>query len=705
MADFVFADSETRSPVPIQSAGAFKYASHPSTEILVWGWVFDGDPAGGVWSPDWCWDGDPEEPTALLDHIEDGGYFVAWNAFFDRHVWNHVMAKKYGWPPLRLEQVLCAQAQAEANNLPGKLEKAAEALNTPYKKDPKGARLIARLCIGEGREGWKKDWQTPDVMGHFRSYCHSDCMAMRDVWNATRPLTVPEWREYHASEVVNDNGVLVDVEFAAAAQQYANAESDDLNARLWELTQDPKVTITNHLGKARWLHNALWPDEELQELVRRPEKDGKERFSADRPTRESLMDALDQPEHADRFPDDQLHKVRTVLELIEAGNSAAVRKFTAMLNQEVDGVVRGHYSFSGAGQTGRFSSRGLQVHNLIRDPLDKKDRNRDMDAIEDIIDGTPVEVLEAEYGHTISRLLARLIRPSFQARPGKTLVWGDWSQIEARVLPWLSNSRGGEAKLDIFRRREDVYLYAAQPIFGLDSPEDATDDQRQVGKVSELALGFGGAVGAFKAMARGYGVFLPEEQIVDIVTAWRSANRWCVSFWDELWNAAIGAFKDPGTWYSAGRVRYLFHPGLMHGTMICALPCGRWIVYPQFRHERKMVEDEKTGKAKWRWQTSFVKGFGGGYGRVDLWYGMLAENITQATAASFLRGALTEMCDWVVLHTHDEIVCEADESEGDFVAAELEDAMLFLPDWAEGMPLDVDMDRGPFYSKGKVRKP
>ncbi len=1012
MATIAFLDSETRSLLDVTQVGAFKYAKHHSTDVTVWGYAFD-EGHGTVWSPDWAWsrnvDASPEE---LLDHVAEGGYLVAWNAFFDRHIWNEVMVKKYGWPPAPLEQWLCAQAQAEANNLPGKLEKAAECLGTAHKKDPKGKALIGQLCTGD-RSTWNRElFETSEKMGHFRSYCVKDVTSMRDVWQATRPLTTPEWDEYHASERINDRGVAVDVDFARAAKQYAQVEAQDINGDLAKVTGDPLITVTNHLRKARFLYDMLWFNEEIQQIVERPptkKAPDKRRFSCDRPTREAVLEMLKNAEGVDggKYAEGGSDDAATVvqfLELIEAGNSAAVNKFRAIVNQEIDGRVHGGYSFNGAG-TGRFTSRGLNVQNIIRAPVDYDDSNRAVDAIEMIMAGEDPQTLVDEFGFPLSRLLARLIRPTFIAPPGKTLVWGDWDQIEARCLPWLAASPSADAKLDLFRQGQDVYKFAAMPIYnvGLD---DVDDHMRQVGKVCiaegqqvltdaglvpieavkpqhlvwdgesfvshsglvyngkheiidyqglsatpdhvvwtedrgaiqlieaarhrsritqtgageseirvctdnipaktlverlaasesiralrqmpsrwldrlqnnskrdkswlpavcaaptcpgmaieafgisatplhqpqrrpvpqlrgsrdrvpfsisvrswfmgdekyrsgeiernrsdrqqralrsgeypvgdatatngeyaaqhikrrlarftvavqqayrsaktafghdtrrnsgrrfsgrlsqaeklafncreahvyditdagprhrftvsnclvhncELALGFGGAVGAFSAMGRGYGITLPEDQVRQIVDRWRAQNSWCVDFWHELWQAAMDAFNDPGIWYHVGRVRYLFHPALMRGTLICQLPDGRLLVYPQFKHERVVVTDDE-GVERVRWQTTCVKGFGGGYGRVELWYGILAENITQAIAASFLRRALLKLEEHTVLHTHDEIVAEVPEHAADQMELLLEEIMTDLPDWAEGLPLTVSVETGPFYTK------
>ena len=206
-------------------------------------------------------------------------------------------------------------------------------------------------------------------------------------------------------------------------------------------------------------------------------------------------------------------------------------------------------------------------------------------------------------------------------------------------------------------------------------------------------------------MGRGYGVIVPEAEARQIVNAWRSANSWAPTYWHELWGAAIAAFNNPGQWHRAGRVQYLFAPQLMRGTLVCQLPDQRLLVYPQFKHEKKLVtevDDYGNEREVVRVHTSFVKGFGGGFGRVEVWYGTLAENITQATAASLLRRTLRRLDEAgieVVLHTHDEVVVECDEADTETVATALKNEMLTLPEWANGLPLAVDIETGPYYTK------
>lgn len=338
-----------------------------------------------------------------------------------------------------------------------------------------------------------------------------------------------------------------------------------------------------------------------------------------------------------------------------------------------------------------------------------------------------------------AKKLSLLLRPAFIARPGKTLLWGDWSAIEARVLPWLAASTGAEKVLDIFRQNDrdsklpDIYISEAAGLLNEDpielwaalkdknSPlhDHAKKVRQSHGKVPVLSLGFGGGLGALQAMAVNYGVYLDDKAALAMVNGWRGRNGWAKSFWGAhgregsygLWGAINTALENPDTICPAGRVAYVYDKSYMGGTVFCALPCGRLLTYPKIKWEWREVKDKKTGKIKDVYQLSYLKG----YGRSGLWYGKLAENITQATAASILRRTLKRLRyeevelagNWrayedimpVVMHTHDEIVAEVDENSVD----ELKPILLSLMEendyWDEGLPLKAEIGTNWYYSK------
>lgn len=321
-----------------------------------------------------------------------------------------------------------------------------------------------------------------------------------------------------------------------------------------------------------------------------------------------------------------------------------------------------------------------------------------------------------EFGMPPSAKLASLVRPAIVARPGKTLVWCDWSAIEARVLPWLAASRGAEKVLDVFRTNDadpslpDIYELSAGKLLGKD-PHEVTDDERQShGKVPVLSLGFGGGVGALQAMAANYRVYLSETTAREMVDGWRDDNKWARAFWGAhgkdgsygLWGAANSAMEQPGEVKTAGRVAYMYDPDYMRGTLLCALPCGRTLTYPRIRWEKRLVEDRKTKELVERYQLTFRKG----YGRSALWYGKLAENVTQAFAASILRATLVVLRaeeDWMpaVGHTHDEIVTEVDTALVRDAKSVLMEYFLDGFEWTEGLPLAAEATSSWFYTKSK----
>jgi DNA polymerase bacteriophage-type len=342
-----------------------------------------------------------------------------------------------------------------------------------------------------------------------------------------------------------------------------------------------------------------------------------------------------------------------------------------------------------------------------------------------------------EFGAAPMKKLSLLIRPAFIAPKGKTLVWGDFSNIEARVLPWLAASRGAEEKLDIFRATDrdpvnnpDVYCRTAAALVEMDAKEfwaiyrddvhelfDWAKDTRQShGKVPELSLGFGGGLGALQAMARSISVYLSDKVALDVIAKWRASNRWAATFWGVhnkresygLWGAICSAVERPGEPQTAGRVAYLFDEDYLGGSLFCALPCTRLLTYPNCRWEWREVEDKKTKKKEEKFQLTYNKG----YGRAAMWYGKAAENITQGFAASLLRDCMKRVefgrGDYVderpdsyelVMHTHDEVVGEADESEAMASAHYLKKEMEWVPPYAEGLPLAAEITESWMYSK------
>jgi DNA polymerase len=405
-------------------------------------------------------------------------------------------------------------------------------------------------------------------------------------------------------------------------------------------------------------------------------------------------------------------KAREVAELRLFGAGASPKKFARLEAQQVDGVLRDQYRFSGGFQTGRMSSRGAQVQNLTRDVLGEEGAAEAplVDAIAEGCDYAALATAEP-VDVPVARKLALLVRPALVAAPGKVFVWSDWSAIEARITPWLAASEDAERVLDIFRAndrdptRPDIYTVAAANVVHKD-PSAIIKPERQIGKVATLSLQFGGSVGALQAMALSYRIHLENSEARRVVDAWREANPWAREFWNALWDAAMRAWELPGQITTAGWLAFIYHPDYLGGTLFMALPSGRLLTYPRpkWRDVDVLGKDGKPTGEK-RSELSFRRA----HGRAKLWHGTLAENATQGTAADILRQTVTRIETNptfafmpIRMTCHDEIVCEVDEARAEEAKALLRREMLTLPDWATGLPLQSEENVCRWYTKSKA---
>jgi DNA polymerase len=679
-------DYETRSRCDLLACGAYKYAADPSTEILCMAWAFD-DEEPAIWLP-----GQPF-PQRVAEHFAAGARasIHAHNANFERLITRHVLVDYDGAPAVPpLEAWYCTATQARARALPGNLDDLARCLGGPQKKDRRGKELIQLLSIPQKDTGeFRED---ADLLAEMYAYCLQDVRVERAVSKMTPMLSEREHRDWVVSEMVNDAGLLVDVDFARAAVQYADAETAEINARLAEVTGG-KITSAKQFARLKDLVLPFMEaDERIRKAMTRVETDRREgvekrRIVLDKDARAKLL-ALAEDEPGFLPPE-----ILEVLELTDAAGKSSVSKFGNMvLRAGADGRVRGAYIASGAGQTGRFSSVGLQLHNFPRncakDPGDMRSK---------VLAGVELDSVMAD--------LASMLRPSILAAPGNILVWGDWSAIEARVLPWLSGDLGGDEVLQIFRTNDadpslpDIYKVEYGRAYGI-APTAVAKDQRQIGKVIVLSLGYQGGVKAFQAMARNYKVKIDDIEAARLRDEWRANNPWAPKFWRALEKAAAEAMRYPGMEFQAGRLVYC-RPG-PDAPLYCLLPSGRVLSYPQpVMEEFEGAYGPETRitaiKAQWKPKQGSDE-----WGRIQLYGGLTAENATQAVAADVLRDAMAKLVEdgWVPPgHTHDEIILEVREAEGPDARIELAAVMLEVPEWAPGLPLACEVSSGRRYSK------
>jgi DNA polymerase len=294
-----------------------------------------------------------------------------------------------------------------------------------------------------------------------------------------------------------------------------------------------------------------------------------------------------------------------------------------------------------------------------------------------------------QFGKRVTDVLKGMLRPALIPDKGKRFVVADWSSIEARVTPWCSG-KPGEEKLELFRNGADVYKVNAAATFRC-TVEEVTKDQRQVGKVQELACGFAGGVGAFSAMGRVYGLVMPESESRKMVDAWRRANAWSVPYWSELEVAYTRAIRNPKTEFVAGRVTYYYDGHHLW----YALPSGRVLCYPH-----ALIEEDGVTYSKASWKPAADAK---AWPRARLWKGLACENITQAVAADILRHALRRLDAEgfaVVLHCHDEVLLECDEADAERSKDILVDIMCTPPDWCATLPLGAEASVMSRYGKG-----
>ena len=642
-------DFETRSRCDLPSAGAYNYAQDASTELLCMSYAF-GDEDVATWLP-----GQPF-PARVAQHR---GQIRAHNAAFERLVFWYVLAPEQDFPEPALEQFYCTATQARANCGPGSLEDVGRFAGASMKKDHRGAQLIRALCVPKPDGTFRED---PALMAEMVQYCEQDVRAMRAVSKAMRDLSEEELADYHVNERINDRGVLVDTALCAAAARYAEQELVEIQQVVREVTAGAITSVRSPKMRA-WVEHRVGPEARKLMIVY---KDGVAKVSIDKTVRANLL-AL-----ADENPDEVPPDVAEVIQCADDLWASSVAKFNraAALADKEDHRVRGAFVFAGGAATGRASSYGLQVHNFPRKCAAAPD-----DVRQSMVRGH--QIVPA-HGKRVTDVLKGMLRPAMMPSPGKVLAAADWSAIEARVNPWLSGN--GEAKLELFRTGQDVYKVNAAATFRV-SVDEVTKDQRQVGKVQELACGFAGGVGAFAAMGRVYGVHLPESEARRMVDAWRRANPWALPFWHALEGAYTRAMRNRGREFSAGLITYLFD-----GTHLWyALPSGRVLCYPFAKLEADGVT---YAKASWKPAADATE-----WPRARLWRGLACENVTQAAAHDLLRASLRRLeaeGQEVVLHVHDEIVCET--ADPDATVAAMRRAMCTPPNWAGGIPLDIEAE-------------
>ena len=631
----IWLDFETRSECDLTTAGVYNYARHPTTQILCMAFAFNNDSVNVTTNV--------SEMRKIISEAHDQ-QICAHNAAFERLIITHVLGI-----PMVIDRFYCTSAQARANCMPGSLEDVGRFMGASMRKDHKGGALVKKLCTPPFKG-------TDEDMQGLINYCAQDVRVMRDFSLRIQPLSEEQLKDYHVNERINDRGVRVDVGLCKAALAYSEIEVVDIQKRVTEITKGA-ITSVRSPKMREWVLARLGPDA-LKLAVKN------DKPSIDKSVRAALL-SIDDP---DQVPPDVLEVIQAVDDMW-ASSVAKFKRLEQLAGD--DNRVRGAFVFAGGSATGRASSYGAQVHNFARKCADKPDSVR-----QDMVRRKPIVPI---HGKRVTDVLKGMLRPALIPATNKKFVVADWASIEARITPWLSNN--GQAKLTLFETGADVYKVNAAKTFNIEV-DQVTKDQRQIGKVQELACGFAGGIGAFAAMGRIYGIDLPENEANKMVKGWRKANDWAAEFWSALEVAYIDAMRNDDKEYKAGRVKYLRQNRHLWYT----LPSGRMLCYP-YAEFNAAKEEVTYAKASFKPSADAKK-----WPRARLWKGLACENITQATAADILRHALrcldNEGFD-TVLHVHDEIVIETDNP--DKAQKALERIMKTPPAWAEGLPLDIEV--------------
>ncbi len=648
-------DIETFSPAPLAKTGVYPYAEHPDFRLLIFGYSIDGGPvevvdlaSGG---------GLPDEVLAAL--VDPGVVKWAHNAAFERvalSAWlqrHHPELLAAGF--LDPSQWRCTMVWSAYLGLPMSLEAVGAALDLDVQKDTAGKRLIKQFCTPATPSvlngGGTRNLPSSDPTGwaQFIDYNQRDVEVELAIHDRLSSFPIPgaEWDAYALDQRINDTGILLDHTLADAAVALDDQHRAATLARARELTglENPNSPIQ----LKEWLTTH-----------------GCEMSSLAKADVEAALESA-------------TGKVKEVLELRGDLAKSSVKKYQAMHNVTgTDGRARGLIQFYGAGRTGRFAGRLVQVQNLPRNYLPDLDqartltRQRNLDALELLYDSVP-------------DTLSQLIRTAFIPSAGCRFIVADYSAIEARVIAWLA---GETSTLQAFRDGKDLYCETASRMFGVPVEKHGINAElRQKGKIATLACGYNGSVGALKAMGA-LRMGLAEHELKPIVDAWRAANPNIVRLWADVEQAALDAI----TTRQAVRLRNLRFTA-ESGILFITLPSGRRLAYVK----------PQLGENRWGGTSITYSGVTTGrkWGRLETYGGKLVENIVQAVARDLLVHAMTLVAQAghkIVMHVHDEIVIDEPEDSG-FTIADACQLMTTPPDWAAGLPLDADGYECDYYRK------
>ena len=635
-------DIETYSDVDLSKCGVYKYASSPNFEILLFGYSVDG---GDVKVADFaCGEEIPAEILAALS--DESVTKWAFNAMFER-----VCLSNYLGEWLEPESWKCSMVWSATLGLPLSLENVGAVLGPEKQKLSEGKDLIRYFCVpckptkangGRTRnlpEHDREKWE------RFKAYNLRDVEAEMQIQQRLSKFPVPDfvWEEYWQDQEINDRGIGVDMEMVRNAIAMEGRSKSELSAAMQELTE-------------------LENPNSVQQMKQWLSENGMETDSLDKKAVAGLLQEAPEP-------------LRTVLTLRQQLAKSSVKKYQAMENAVcADSRAHGMFQFYGANRTGRFSGRIIQLQNLPQNHIP------DLAQARELVKAGDFDALAMLY-EDIPDTLSQIIRTAFVPQGGRKFIVADFSAIEARVLAWLA---GEKWVLDVFGKGGDIYCETASRMFHCRVEKHGENAElRQKGKQAVLSCGYGGSVGALKAMGA-LEAGMTEDELQPLVDSWREANPNIVQLWWDVDRAAKECIKKRMPTETHG-IRFDYQSGMMFTT----LPSGRRLAYVKPR----------IGENRFGGESVTYMGVGGTkkWERLESYGAKFVENLVQGIARDILCHAMQTLKNCAIVgHIHDEIIIEADRRMSLPAVCE---QMGRTPPWAKGLLLRADGYECSFYQK------
>lgn len=639
-------DLETYSDQPLAKTGVYRYVESPDFEILLFAYSVDG---GSVQQIDLaCGEKIPSEILCALE--DDKVTKWAFNANFERIC----LSRFLGYPTgdyLEPDSWKCSMVWAAYMGLPLSLEGVGAVLGLEKQKLTEGKDLIKYFCQpcaptkSNGQRTRNLPEHAPDKWLAFKRYNIRDVETEMSIQARLSKYPVPDsvWEEYHLDQEINDRGVGLDMELVRQAIQMDGRSRSELTQAMKELTSLDNPNSVQQMKQ--WLAD-----------------NGVE---TDTLGKKAVAELL-------KTAPPELQKVLTLRQQLA---KSSVKKYQAMETAVcADGRARGMFQFYGANRTGRWAGRIIQMQNLPQNHLD------DLSEARSLVRAGDFDALEMLY-EDVPDTLSQLIRTAFVPQEDRKFIVADFSAIEARVIAWLA---GEKWRQDVFAEGKDIYCASASQMFGVPVEKHGVNGHlRQKGKIAELALGYGGSVGALKAMGA-LEMGLSEDELPALVSAWRQANPKIVQFWWAVDRAVMDAVTRKTTTKTHGIIF-----SARNGMLFITLPSGRSLAYVK----------PKIGENRFGGDCITYEGVGGTkkWERLDSYGPKFVENIVQATSRDILCYAMqTLRCCSIVMHIHDEVVIEADRRMSLQAVC---DQMGRTPPWAKGLQLRADGYETDFYKK------